>query len=208
LIYLRGSNDRRGQWLPLNKCIWSRSVLRSKYALMPTLNDYRALIRDTLEVPNVTADMLVGELLNITSDANATRIDDRFQYSKDLLHDINRMQLTDTALQRLNHAKCWPCLSPSLEEEMFCSIGNFYVNDRQDLFEIFQDYFPFLGFNFATSKAMTKLLRSRGCVSFLSSQVTVKREACQPLEFDNELTRDYKERADALNKYAIPIFLS
>jgi len=72
---------------------------------MPTLNDYRALMRGTLEVPNVTTDMLVWELLNITSDASDTRSNDTFQYSKELLRDINRMQLTDTALQRLGHSK-------------------------------------------------------------------------------------------------------
>lgn len=164
---------------------------------MPTLNQYRTLFRDTLEVPNVTIEMLVTELINTSlSELNG----DTFQYCKDILLDISRMRETNNALQPLNSAKCWPCREPSGQPTL-CTIGDFYVNDRQNLFDIFSTSRTFLDFDFDQSRMISDLLRSRGCVSFLSSKVTVRTLAHEPLEIDKELTEDYGNRADALKKY-------
>jgi hypothetical protein len=147
----------------------------------------------------VTMDMLVSDLLNTTRIASAAGNDDAFKYSKDILLDISTKG-SDTALP-LDHAHCWPCITPSGQE--FRAIGSFYVNDRQDLFNIFTDLQPFLDFDFNTSKAVSNLLRSRGCVSFISKQVIVQTDPRPPLQFDNDLTLSYQKRADSLNRYAI-----
>ncbi|KUL87498.1 hypothetical protein ZTR_04598 [Talaromyces verruculosus] len=155
LVFLRGINDQRGQWLSLEDCIWTRSVLRKKHALMPSLNDYRDLFRFTLEVPNATMDMLVTDLLESLTDCP---MDDESDYY-------------------------------------------FYVNDRQDLFDIFSDSGTFLDFDFDTSKSLADMLRNLGCDSFLSDQVVINTESREPLNYNRDLTEEFRGRADALVKY-------
>jgi hypothetical protein len=170
---------------------------------MHTLNPYRALFRDTLKVPNVSLDMLITELLNKAPHPSAALNEDTFQYCKDLLMDINRIRETNDEQQRLNRARCWPCRSP-LGQPTFSPIGDFYINDRQHLFDIFSSSMTFLDFDFNSTQIITGLLRSRGCVSFLSERVTMDTEALQPLEIDHALTQNYRRRADALDKY-VPV---
>ncbi|KAF1960437.1 putative heterokaryon incompatibility protein [Byssothecium circinans] len=199
LVFLRGINGQSGQWLSLKDCIWTRSVLRSKHALMPSLNQYSGLFRDTLEVPNATMDMLVTDLLKSPMDA-PMEDEDVYRYVKELLQEIARLRQNDVALRRLDGKECWPCCTPTCPRKL-CSIGNFYVNDRQDLFDIFSDSHTFLDFDFDTSKKVADLLRNRGCDSFLSEKVFIKTESCEPLEHDHDLTQEFRGRADALVKY-------
>lgn len=163
---------------------------------MATLNQYRGLFRDTLDVPNVTLEMLVQGFI-ATSDEPA---EDNIAYSKDLLLDISRKRESDNELRPLQSAKCWPCRLPT-GEAAFCAVGDFYVNDRQNLFDVFKASQTFLDLNFDESRRLTNLLRKLGCVSFLSEQVTVATEAHQPLQIDHGLSQNYQRRADALNKY-------
>ncbi|OBT52528.1 hypothetical protein VE04_07127, partial [Pseudogymnoascus sp. 24MN13] len=192
LVFLRGYNGNRGRWLKLEDCVWSRTILRTKYALMSTLNQYRSLFRDTLDVPNVTLKMLVQGFIS-TSDTP-------WEYSKDLLLDISRKRETNNELRLLQGVKCWPCRLPT-GEPAFCAVGDFYVNDRQNLFDIFKDSQTFLDLDFDESRRVTDLLHKLGCVSFLSEQVKVNTEAHLPLQSDHEMSQNYQRRADALNRY-------
>lgn len=201
LVFLRGINDQNGRWLSLEDCIWTRSVLRYKHALMPSLNQYRDLFRFTLEVPNTTMDMLVTDLLKSLTDC-PMEDEENYQYVKELLQEICRLWQNNEELERLDDIECWPCHSPNYPRKL-CSIGGFYVNDRKDLSDIFSDSYTFLDFDFATSKSVAGLLRNRGCDSFLSENVFIDTESCEPLEYDHELTQDFRGRADALVKYAI-----
>ena len=130
--------------------------------------------------------------------------DKNFEYVKDILLAISRIRQSCHALEQLKHACCWPCRTPSGRQRL-CAIGNFYVNDRQDLFDIFVDHKNFLYFDFNKSKVVKTLLEGRGCVSFLSKQATLNTTACEPLEFDSDLTQNYRSRANALNRYVIQI---
>lgn len=168
---------------------------------MPSLNQYRDLFRDTLEVPNATMDMLVTDLLESPMDA-PMEDEDGYQYVKELLQEIARLRQNDEELEGLDDKECWPCRTPTCPRE-FCSIGSFYVNDRQDLFDIFSDTHTFLDFDFDTSRKVADLLRNRGCDSFLSEKVVTETECREPLEHDHDLTQDFRGRADALVKYAI-----
>ncbi|KAH8697486.1 putative heterokaryon incompatibility protein [Talaromyces proteolyticus] len=199
LVFLRGVNDQSGRWLSLKDCIWTRSVLRYKHALMPSLNQYRDLFRDTLEVPNATMDMLVTDLLESLTDY-PMEDEDGYQYVKELLQEIARLRQNNKELERLDDIECWPCHTPNCPRDL-CSIGSFYVNDRQDLFDIFSDSYTFLDFDFDTSRRVADLLRNRGCDSFLSENVFIDTESCEPLEYDHDLTQDFRSRADALVKY-------
>jgi hypothetical protein len=201
LVFLRGINDQSGQWLSLEDCIWTRSVMRYKHALMPSLNQYRDLFRDTLEVPNATMDMLVTDLLESPMDA-PMEDEDGYQYVKELLQEIGRLRQNDEELERLDNKECWPCRTPTCPREL-CSIGSFYVNDRQDLFDIFSETHTFLDFDFDTSRKVADLLRHRGCDSFISEKVFTETESREPLEYEHALTQDFRGRADALVRYAI-----
>ena len=117
---------------------------------MPSLNEYRHLFRDTLKVPNATMNMLVTDLLNSLMDC-PMEDEDGYQYVKDLVEEISRLRQSEEELERLDDEECWPCRTPTCPRELL-SIGHFYVNDRQDLFEIFSDNHTFLGFDFETSK--------------------------------------------------------
>ena len=194
-MFLRGYNGDRGQWLKLADCVWSGTILRTKQALLNTLGQYRGLFRDTLDVPNVTLKMLVQGFLG-TSDAPT---EDNIAYSRELLLDISRKRETESELRPLKDAKCWPCRLPT-DEVDFCTVGEFYVNDRQNLFEVFKESQTFLDLNFDDSRRVRDLLRKLGCL-FLSEQVTVDTEAHQPLQIDHGLSQNYQRRADALNKY-------
>jgi hypothetical protein len=162
---------------------------------MSSLNQYRDLFRDTLEVPNATRDMLVTELLDLAS----TVIDDEdeYKYIKELLQEIARPPWDDEDLESLNDEACWPCCKPTHTLEL-CSIGDFYVNDRQDLFDMFADNYTFLDCSFDTSKRLTDLLRSQGCESFLSESVLIDMECREPLRQDRDLTGDFRGRANHL----------
>jgi hypothetical protein len=198
-VFLRGYNGSRGRWLKLEDCVWSRTILRTKHALMNTLNQYRSLFRDTLDVPNVTLKMLVQGLIG----TSGAPWEDNITYSKDLLLDISRKRETDNELRPLQGAKCWPCRLRT-GEAAFCAVGDFYVNDRQNLFDVFKESQTFLDLDFEDSRRVTDLLRKLGCVSFLSEQVTVNTEAHQPLQIDHGLSQNYQRRADALNRYVTP----
>ncbi|KAF2104912.1 hypothetical protein NA57DRAFT_51704 [Rhizodiscina lignyota] len=201
LVFLRGSSGSRGQWLQLNECIWNRSNLRSKHALSRTLSQYQTLFRETLDVPNVTLEMLVAELCIITAlGDNAASNEDQFQYGKRILRDINGNEDVFNSNDRLRRAKCWPCLT-SAGRRTYLGIGEFYVNDRQDVFEIFSHSRSFLDFDFDGSRNFVPLLRHLGCDLFLSEKVTVGTEACEPLQLDEGLGQGYRRRADALCKY-------
>lgn len=189
-------NDRSSRWLSLEECIWTRSVLRHKYALISSLNEYRDLFRDTLNVPNATMGMLVTDLLELQMDS-PMEDEDKYQYAKELLQEIARLRQNDKELLRLRGQKCWPCHTPTCPR-VFCSIGDFYVNNRQDLFEIFSHTHTFLDFNFTVSRKFADLLRGRGCDSFLSEKVIIETKACQPLVQDHDLTQNFRARADAL----------
>lgn len=195
-MFLWGGNSNRGRWLKLEDCVWTRTILRTKYALMSTLNQYRSLFRDTLDVPNVTLKMLVQGFIS-TSD---TPSEDNIDYSKKLLLDISHKEETGNELMLLQDAKCWPCRLPT-GEPAFCAVEDFYVNDRQNLFDIFKDSQTFLDLNFDDSRKVTDLLHKLGCISFLSKQVKVNTEAHQPLQIDHEMSQNYQRRADALNRY-------
>jgi hypothetical protein len=168
---------------------------------MPSLNQYRGLFRDMLQVPNATMDMLITDLLELHVGA-PIEDDDEYQYVKELLQEIARLRRNDKDLQRLDDKPCWPCRTPK-GSRMLCSIGNFYINDRQCLFDIFVNTHNFLDFDFDTSRQVADLLRNRGCESFLSEEVLIKTEACEPLEHDRAFTQDFRGRADALVKYAL-----
>ncbi|PVH94635.1 putative heterokaryon incompatibility protein [Periconia macrospinosa] len=201
LVFLRGINEQYGRWLPLGHCIWTRSVLKSKYALMPSLNQYRALFRDTLGVQNVDMGMLVDGLLDATSTGFPLKRGERHQYIKEIVQDMARLRGAGTALQRLDGKKCWPCRTPSGSGKL-CAIGNFYVNDRQDLFDIFSNTHNFLDFDFDNSRNVENLLRNRGCCSFLSEEVTVQVDTeSKELGYDQEFMLDLKGRKNALLKY-------
>ncbi|OKL55903.1 hypothetical protein UA08_08808 [Talaromyces atroroseus] len=199
LLFLRGINGQSGRWLSLEDCIWTQSVLRHKHALMPSLNQYCNLFRYTLKVPNATMDMLVTALLESLTD-RPMEDEGSYQYVKELLQEIARLQQNDKELKRLDNIKCWPCRTPNCRREL-CSIGTFYVNDRQDLFDIYSDSYTFLDFDFDTSKRLADLLRNRGCHTFLSENVIVDTESREPLQYDHNLTQDFRGRADTLVKY-------
>lgn len=168
---------------------------------MPSLNQYRDLFRFTLEVPNATIDMLITDLLESLPDY-PMEDEDGYQYVKELLQEIARLRQNDKELERLNDIECWPCHTPNCPREL-CSIGSFFVNDRQDLFNIFTDDYTFLDFDFDTSKRVADLLRNRGCHLFLSENVLITTESREPLEYNHDMTQNFRGRADALVKYAI-----
>lgn len=204
LVFLRGVrgiNDEKAQWLALEDCIWGRSVLRYKHALRPSLDQYRGLFRDTLDVPNATIDMLVTDIIKTPKDSRMDN-EEKHEYIKDLLQDIARLWRKDATLKRLYGKKCWPCCTPSGEYKL-CSMGDFYVNDRQDLFEIFSGSHTFLNFDFDTSKKLTELLHNQDCSWFLSDTVFIETEACEPLEHYDRLEQDFRGRAVALVKFVI-----
>jgi hypothetical protein len=166
---------------------------------MPTLNQHRSLFRETLKVPNATMDMLVTDLLeSIKAPSNN---EDEYQYVKDLLQGIARLWQKDEQLGRLNGKECWPCRTPKHSHKLY-SIGNFFVNDRQNLSDIFAHSHVFLDMDFSATKNIADLLRNQGCDSFLSEKVSIETECCEPLESDHELTQDFRSRANALVKYA------
>ena len=171
---------------------------------MPSLNQYRDLFRDTLEVPNATMEMLITDLLESPTD-DPMEDEDGYQYVKELLQEIARLQQNDEELDRLDDEECWPCRTPTCPREL-CSIGSFYVNDRQDLFNMFSDTHTFLDFDFDMSRKVADLLRNRGCDSFLSEEVFIETESREPLERNHVLTQNFRSRADALVKYAISSF--
>lgn len=194
-------NGQRGQWLSLNDCIWTRSALRSVHALMPSLNQYKGLFRETLHVENATARMLVDELLLKTSSATPARNKMGYQYVKELILELSHQRMNDDDLRRLDGKKCWPCRIKTSSRHGFRSVGEFYVNDRQDLFEIFSDSETFLDFDFNISRDLKKLLCNRGCEMCLSDTVVEETESQISIEQDRDFIKDLRRRAAALVRY-------
>jgi hypothetical protein len=151
--------------------------------------------------------MFIAELVDITASLDTALNEEQFKYCKDLLQDIGRIKETNNELERLDGATCWPCRLPS-GDLTFRAMGDFYANDRQPLFEIFSSSQTFLDLDFNQTQKLSDLLRRLDCVSFLSEQVEEETDACQPLQYDIELTQNYQGRAAALAKYvhfSIPV---
>jgi hypothetical protein len=199
LVFLRGVDQQPGRWLALKDCIWAPSVLQSKHALMPSLNRDCGLFSDTLGVSNMTTDMLVSELLRESTQLNIKHHEDRYLYIKELVQKIARIQKDDTDLQKLRGKKCWPCRTPTRAQALR-SIDDFFVNDRQNLFNLFADTHAFLDFDFDKSRNVYNLLRSQDC-KFLSENVGTETSPGKPLECDPELMQDLRSRANALVRY-------
>jgi hypothetical protein len=187
--------DQSARWLSLEECVWTRTVLRNKHALRPSLNDYRDLFRDTLDVPNATLDMLVNGLLPFMG--KIVKQKDHFQYTKDLVQEIARKRPKKDQLESLQGEPCWPCRTPEGLRQL-CKPSKFYVNDRQNLFDIFAKSKTFLDFSFDDSRTVTDLLRTLECKNFLSEQVSIVTEPRQPHQSSNDLTDDFCRRAKAL----------
>jgi hypothetical protein len=200
IVFIRGINNQPGRWVSLKDCIWTRSVLRSKHALMPSLNQYRDLFRDTLKVQNATVDMLITDLPDSSSIGLPMRDMDGYQYVKELLQEIARLRPNNTTLGRLQGKFCWPCSTQTFPQSLM-RMGQFYVNDRQNLFEIFSRTHPFLDFDFETSRKLEDMLRRCGCDSFLSDNILIKTESCGPLQYDHNMTQNLRGRTNALVKY-------
>jgi hypothetical protein len=165
------------------------------------LKKYRGLFQCTLKVPNATMNLLVTDLLR-SAKSDPMEDEDAYQYIKEIVQEIARPQRDDEKLKLLDNKACWPCRTPTCPREL-CSIGSFYVNDRQDLFDIFSDYHNFLDFDFNASKKVADLLLTRDYDSSLSKNVVIRTESREPHSYDGDLTRDLRGRADALAKYAI-----
>lgn len=146
-------------------------------------------------MPNATVDMLVNELIS-TKDATLGD-EDEYEYMKELVQELARLRPDKKALWDLDEEEVWPCRTPMGSHEL-CWMGSFYVNDRQDLFDIFSDSHTFLDFDFSTSKMVKNLLLIQGCNSFLSEEVLIETEAREPLERNHGLTQDFRSRAGAL----------
>ena len=165
---------------------------------MPALKKYRPLFRDILGVTNVTTRMLVDELIKITSETDDEQ-NEAFEYSKELLNDIARLRNYEDAGPALKVERCWPCRTPT-GGRMFCSIGSFFVNDRDGLFKIFSNIHTFLDFDFDATRKFTKMLRNSDCDDFLSTEVVVESEVRGSLHREDILTQNFRYRADALAK--------
>jgi hypothetical protein len=136
--------------------------------------------------------MLVTEMLYLTN--NFMDDQEEHKYIKELLQEIARPPWDDPDLKRLNDEACWPCRNSTHNLEL-CEMNDFYVNDRQDLFDMFADSNTFLDCSFDTSKSLAGLLRSQGCESFLSQNVLIDTECREPLRYDCHLTKDFRGRA-------------
>lgn len=141
--------------------------------------------------------MLVTELLELSENFEEDENEDDYQYIRELLKGIAHLPQNDEALERLACEQCWPCRNPNQERQL-CMMGDFYINDRQDLFNIFAGHHTFLDFSFEDTKLLTDLLGGQSCSSFLSEKVSVKTECCGKSEVDDDLTEDFRSRADWL----------
>jgi hypothetical protein len=65
---------------------------------------------------------------------------------------------------------------------------------------MFQDSHTFLDLDFESTQDISELLRRLHCTSFLSEQVTIKTEPCQPLLLNDDLTKDYRIRGLAIKR--------
>jgi hypothetical protein len=196
LVYVRNYNDGTGDWVDLNECIWRSSNLQSKHSLQPTLDEFADLFIRILDVPNATLDMLIAEI----RDACASTGQDSHAYCKSLLLEISGKRETNDELEQLVSMTCWPCQRP-WGEALFCGKGDFFINDRQLLYDMFNDSQTFLDLDFETTKALSELLRRLNFTTFLSEQVTIETEACQPLLIDHDLTQEYRIRGTAIRRY-------
>jgi hypothetical protein len=139
--------------------------------------------------------MLVTELLEVAECFEGN--EDDYQYIRELLKGIANLPQNDPDLERLNDECCWPCRNSDQEREL-CMMGDFYVNDRQNLYKMFADHHTFLDFNFEDTKLLTDLLVAQGCYSFLSESVSIETECCGQSAFDRNLTNDFRSRASSL----------
>lgn len=137
--------------------------------------------------------MIVDELKYCVDEGD----EEDYEYVKELVQELARLRPDKKALRGLKKAEFWPCRTPMGSHELWC-LGGFYVNDRQDVFDIFSDSHPFLDFDFSTSKMLKDLLLIQGCESFLSEEVLIETEAREPLERNHSLMQDFRSRAGAL----------
>jgi hypothetical protein len=155
-----------------------------------------SLFRRTLGVSEATLESLVTELLETTK---KDPMEDPRSYTRArvLLKHIARFSTSQEELRRLHDKSFWPCHTPDAPRK-FCSIDDFLVNDRQDMFDMFSSRHAFLDFDFNTTRLITDKFKNRASFSFLSKCVSVETSFHEPLELNQASTTDFRARADSL----------
>jgi hypothetical protein len=154
------------------------------------------LFTKTLRVPEATLESLVTELLETTKKDPIVN-SHSYMRAKLLLRHIVRLSTSEDDLRRLHGRKFWPCHTPDSPRK-FCSIDEFLVNDRQDLFDMFSSRHTFLDFDFDTARLITGTFKNQASFSFLSKCVSIETSFRKPLKLNHASTTDFRARADSL----------
>jgi hypothetical protein len=189
-------NSKDNRWLSPEDCVWGRTVLRGKYDLRQSWWDYEVLFIQTLRVSEATLESLVTELLETTK-KDPMKNSRSYMRAKLLLRHVVRLPTSKDEFRRLHNKSVWPCHTPESPRK-FCSINEFLVNDRQDLFDMFSSRHTFLDFDFDTARLITDTLKNHASFSFLSKCVSVEASFHQPLRLNHASTTDFRARADSL----------
>jgi hypothetical protein len=154
------------------------------------------LFTQTLRVSEATLESIVTELLETTT---KDPMEDLRSYmrAKLLLRHVVRLPTSEDELRRLQGKSFWPCHSPESPRK-FCSIDEFLVNDRQNLFDMFSSRHTFLDFDFDTARLITDTFKNLASFSFLSKRVSVETLFHKPLGLNHASTTDFRARADSL----------
>jgi hypothetical protein len=149
-----------------------------------------------LQVSEATLESLVTELLETTKKDPMEDLHS-YMHAKLLLGHIVRLPTNEDELRRLHGKNFWPCHTPESPRK-FCSIDEFLVNDRQDLFDMFSSRHIFLDFDFDTARLITDTFKNHASFSFLSKRVSVETSFHKPLGLNHASTTDFRARADSL----------
>jgi hypothetical protein len=155
-----------------------------------------SLFRRTLGVSEATLESLVTELLETTK-KNPMENSRSYLRAKLLLRHVVRVPASKDEFRRLHNKSFWPCHTPESPRK-FCSIDEFLINDRQDLFDMFSSRHTFLDFDFDTATLITDTFKNHASFSFLSKSVSVETLFHKPLGLNHASTTDFRARADSL----------
>lgn len=186
----------------LAKCVWNDSCLRTKSVLIHSLKDHENLFCRTLGVPDADSKMYFKELKMKVEDMNAMADVDTYNYVKQLLIGIASLPKTATMLAWLKSEKCWPYRTAKGSGKLRSMEQDFYINDSQQLFDIFFETHPCLDFDVQSSNTLKPLLEKFGCRNHLSKCVTMEAEPYKLLRANDTFTRDLRARTGALMRYA------
>lgn len=188
LVFIEGLK----RWVFLHDCVWSGPHLASVYYLSTEFPQCKTLFRDHLNLGNVTLDHVIHELECVTSSTSFSRLEE-------LLLQLNRYLRKGSPKNCLSKLKGKGIIPVRKPNGTLCRMNydsyNWYLADRQKLWDCFNRKLPLITFDVTTVRKLDPLIQAMGLSDYLLSEADKQvLEAIGDIIYDEERSLELRRR--------------